>query len=379
MSWRRETLGARTAVLLVLVSVLAVGLADGIRAGRWTAGPRESQPLAEPMEAVTWRMRAAIAAVAELRERLGVPVDLVHDPNRTGLIGVAHSPITTTIGNLEAKRTSTNPQLAGLILRWLHEAGVGPGAVVAVGASGSFPALILATLLAVDELGAEPVLVSSLGASAWGANHPDFTWGDIEAGLHAQGVIPQRSTAVSMGGERDTGVGLDPDAIDLLERALRRTGVPRIEEADLQANVAARQAAFAAGAAGRSIAAFVNVGGNWAHIGDSAWLLSLGPGLHLGLPPGVAAPEPQERGLMYHFLERGVPVIHLLDIRRLAFDQGLPIDPVPLPEGIGALAAVPGHRRWTWSATASVLVAHVVAAAVLLELDDPNRRYRRES
>lgn len=378
MRWRREALTARTALSLVLVSALAVWSADAVRAGRWQATVGQEEPLTAEMEAVTDRMRAAIAAVADLRGRVGLALDPVHDPNLTGLIGVEISPITTTIGILEAKRTSTNPQMAGLILRLLDEAGVEAGDAVAVGASGSFPALVLATLLAVEGLGAQPVMVSSLGASSWGANHPDFTWGDIEAGLHARGVIRHRSVAVSMGGERDTGFGMEPAAVELLEQALQRTGLPRIEETDLQANVAARMRAFEEGAAGRRIAAFVNVGGNWAHIGDSAWLLSLGPGLHLALPERVAAPEPSERGLVYHYLERGVPVIHLLNVRQLAFDHGLAIDPVPLPEGIGPLAEVPGRRWWVGSATALLLVGQVTVAAFLLERDGANRRYRRE-
>lgn len=378
MRWRRETLSARTALALVLLSVLAACLARLVLDRPAPIAIGREAPLIGQMEATTQRMREAIAAVADLRRDLGIALDPVHDPNLTGLIGVEVSPVTTTIGNLEAKRTSTNPQMAGLILRLLHQAGVRTGDAVAVGASGSFPALILATLLAVEDLGAQPVMVSSLGASSWGANHPGFTWGDIEAGLHARGVIGYRSVAVSLGGERDTAFGMEAAAVDLLERALRRTGLPRIDEADLQANVAARMRAFAEGAAGRRIAAFVNVGGNWAHIGDSAWLLSLGPGLHLGLPERVAPPEPNERGLLYHYLADGVPVIHLLNVRQLAFDNGLAIDPVPLPEGIGPLAGSPGRRWWAGSMIALLLAAHVVAATLLLERDGPNRGYRRE-
>ena len=34
---------------------------------------------------------------------------------------------------------------------------------------------------------------------------------------------------------------------------------------------------------------------------------------------------------MHDFAARNVPVLHLLNIKRLALDWGLPFDPVPLP------------------------------------------------
>jgi hypothetical protein len=30
--------------------------------------------------------------------------------------------------------------------------------------------------------------------------------------------------------------------------------------------------------------------------------------------------------------EKGIPLIHLLDVRNLALKSGLPLDPIPLPE-----------------------------------------------
>jgi poly-gamma-glutamate system protein len=36
-------------------------------------------------------------------------------------------------------------------------------------------------------------------------------------------------------------------------------------------------------------------------------------------------------GLMHDLAERGIPVVNMLNIKRLALDWGLPFDPVPLP------------------------------------------------
>ncbi|OQX85874.1 hypothetical protein B6D60_07145, partial [candidate division KSB1 bacterium 4484_87] len=71
---------------------------------------------------------------------------LIFDPNRTNLVGREYSPITTTLGDLIAKRTATNPDFAALLVRWFHELNLSPGDVIAVGSSGSFPSLTLATL-----------------------------------------------------------------------------------------------------------------------------------------------------------------------------------------------------------------------------------------
>ncbi|TFG58523.1 MAG: poly-gamma-glutamate system protein, partial [Candidatus Aminicenantes bacterium] len=105
-------------------------------------------------------MAAADAAIKECRESRGIPIDFAADPNGTGLIGLETSAITTSAGRLEAKRTTTNPNFAGLVLSLLHEAGARRGDAVAIGASSSFPALIVATLSAAKAMGVEPLIIS---------------------------------------------------------------------------------------------------------------------------------------------------------------------------------------------------------------------------
>ncbi len=93
-------------------------------------------------------MREAENALFLCQDDKGLGLYERADVNRTGLIGLETSPITTTLGNLEAKRTTTNPDFAALLVRLLAEAGVKRGETIAVGASGSFPALIVAALSA---------------------------------------------------------------------------------------------------------------------------------------------------------------------------------------------------------------------------------------
>ena len=94
-------------------------------------------------------MEQAIQAIRERREQTGAGFDPGIDPNRTGLIGPEYTPLTTTIGELEAKRSTTNPNIAGFIVYLLCKAGVKPGDSVAIGSSGSFPALMVASLVTV--------------------------------------------------------------------------------------------------------------------------------------------------------------------------------------------------------------------------------------
>ena len=49
------------------------------------------------------------------------------DINRTGLIGPEWTPLTTSQGILEAKRTSLDPNFAALLVRYFKEAGLEAG------------------------------------------------------------------------------------------------------------------------------------------------------------------------------------------------------------------------------------------------------------
>ncbi len=161
------------------------------------------------VEAATAMDRALETVAVHCRE-LGIPIEVGLDPNGTCLIGPEHTELFTSLGQLEAKRTTTTPDMAGLLAHLLDEAGVGEGDRVAVGASGSFPALLVATLTAVEALGAEPVTILSLGASSFGATRPGFHLLDLYELLEAGGFVSVPPAAVSLGGSEDVGSEFDP-------------------------------------------------------------------------------------------------------------------------------------------------------------------------
>lgn len=346
--------------LLLVLAALSVGAYLVAQQG----GTRPAQGEGDPTLVAARLMSEATAAVRECRLAQGVELS-PDDVNATGLIGLPWSPLTTTLGDLAAKRTSTNPNVAGLIAELLVEAGATPGDAVAISASGSFPALVLATLAAAHALGLSPILICSLGSSQWGANDPRFTWLAMEDCLVRKGVFPEgyRAVAVSLGGDRDVALELDEATRDALKAAIAASGAHFLDQPELESNVAERLRLYERHAAGRRIAAFVGIGGAWSDLGESAASLLLQPGLNF---PVSSLPNPGE-GVSLRMLGRGVPVIHLLNLRGLAARYGLPWDPSPLPRpGEGApFPTGVAKRSRTFFLVAGLYLGLIGAAALV--------------
>ncbi len=338
-------------------AVLILGAASLLVLAFYQALPPGNAELGATMLAASRTTARAAAAVRAAREAKGAAIDATADVNRTGLIGVESSGLTTSLGDLAAKRTSVNPDFAALLVRLFREAGARRGDVAAVGASGSFPGLILATLAACRVLELEPVMISSLGASQWGANDPAFSWLDMAAAVQEAGVFDTRPVAATLGGDGDIGLDMDDDSRERLRAAVRALGVPLIEEADLAADTSRRMEAYDAAARGRRISVFVNIGGNLANLGSDPAVLRLEPGLAKTVPSAA----PGRGGVIQAMASRGVPVVHLLHVGGLCRRYGLPWDPKPLPEpGEGGLAALLEGR-----ASGRLLIAAVWTALVL--------------
>jgi len=273
-------------------------------------------------------MERAIAVIRQHFNSEGIPFNAAVDPNQTGLIGEEYTEITTTLGSLEAKRTTTNPNMAGVAVQLLQEAGVTAGDTIGVGCSGSFPALVVATLAASRALDVHPLMILSLGSSSYGATGTDFTALDIIQVLKNQGVVDIDPVAVSLGGARDIGSTYEAEIRELLMRKIGDSGIPFLFEPDLQRNVAERMAIYSGASGKRRIKAFVNIGGSYADLGTNPLVLKLEPGLNRS----IVLPSAKETfGVVFAMAEQRIPVIHLLHVKGLALKYALPWDPVPLP------------------------------------------------
>ena len=270
--------------------------------------------------------RHAFEILKDERKKRNEPVDPSVDPSGSGLMGRLVTSITTGTGIASAKQTSINPNFAAVVLLLLKRAGVQPGHAVAVGLSGSFPALNVATLAAIQTLGAHSVTISSVGSSQWGANLPNLTWLDMENALVSRGVFEHRSVAVSAGGIDDRALGLEGDGKLAIDEAIARSGLPLLAPNDLADSIEKRMLLYRAGAGDRPLRAFVNVGGGTSSVGTRIGKELFTPGLNRTLPRG-APPD----SVMARFLADGIPVIHLSRIELLAREHGLPSRPTTLP------------------------------------------------
>ena len=267
-------------------------------------------------------------ATREFCDSTGIEIDGADDPNRTCLIGPEYTPLMTTLGHLDAKRTTTDPAMASLVVHLLNSAGVSAGDTIAVGSSGSFPALLVATLAAAEAMDVHTIPIISLGSSTYGATNLDFNLLDIYTLQLEEGVLLTPPAAISLGGAEDVGNDFDSDLkADLLEQ-IEASGIPFINEPDLRSNVAMRVTAYVGMAPDGRISAFINTGGSFANLGTSALALRLDPGLNRD----ISLPPEEERGVLFEMAARDIPVIHLLFIRGLAMRYGFTWDPIPLRE-----------------------------------------------
>lgn len=328
----------RDGILLFLLFILSALFFVAVKVVPFTG----AENIKREMTAASEIMDRGLGVIRDCRDEKGIPVNPQNDPNRTGLIGPKYSPLTTSLGQLEAKRTTTNPNFAALVVFLLRKAGIRRGDTIAVAASGSFPALILAALSASRALDLKPVVISSLGASQWGANHPRFHWLRMHECLVKAGVFDNKPAALSLGGDRDRGEDMEEEMRARLIREIEESGILFLEEPNLERNVQRRVFLYLKYADKMGIKALVNIGGSWTSMGSDPEVLRLKPGL---IKVG-RIPPPERRGLIHEMASRGIPVIHLLYIKGLVQSFGLPWDPVPLPRpGEGNLYDIPRKEQ----------------------------------
>lgn len=291
-------------------------------AGTWRRGYEASDAQAD---AARETMRRAETIIRQAKRDEGVASDPQVGVDESGLVGEELTPLVTTLGSLEAKRTAVNPLWAAVLVRQLAQAGIVPGDLVAAGFSGSFPGLNLATVAAVHALGADLAAVSSVTASTWGANQPGFTWPEMEVRLVKAGAVPRASIAVTAGGDGDVASELEPEAraaaLAIRDACARQLGVPALAPTSARDAIERRMAAYSRASNGRRVALYVNVGGTAASLGDSLAVLRL----RSGFVPPRPFDRSEGRGVMARFAERGVPVLTLLNIRDLAARWGVPL------------------------------------------------------
>ena len=331
--------------LAAAAAVLALCIAIALLAGKTV----HAEDYAIKCDAAQ-RMQACMDAVKRYKSELGIPLS-AEDWHETGMLGEEFTGITTTIGALEAKRTSANPNMAAMLVQMLGEAGVKRGDTVGAAFSGSFPALNLAALAACQAMGVNIIYISSVGASMYGANQPELTFPDMLLRMAEEGLVPL-PVALSLGGDWDCGMEMDPEEVEKLLPRLQNCGIPFIYEPDYEKNVALRMAIYQENG---PIRCFIGVGGNVTTIGRGEDTMPCGV-----VQPYYRLTSSEKSGLLEIYSARGLPVLHVLDVKELAVRYGFPYDPrSPEPIGSGAVYERCSYPR-------AVCVLGIAAAAGLL-------------
>ena len=285
-------------------------------------------------------MKQCLQSLKKSRLENSIFIDIENDPNETGLVGVPYSLITTDEGDLDAKLTTLDPNFSAVIVDLLFTAGLEKNDTIAVMLTGSMPGANIALLSACQVMGIHPIIISSIGASQWGANQVDFTWLDMEDILIENKLINSRSVASSIGGRNDMGRLLSPLGRDLIMENIKNYDLPLIRENRLADNIKKRTDIYNEYHPIDKYDGVVNIGGGVASLGTSFNYRLIPPGIvnrsdivDIDNSSGI-------EGAFSYFLKRNITGLHILNIKSIIENYNLPFAPIPHPKiGEGVLYA----------------------------------------
>ena len=285
-------------------------------------------------------MKQCLQSLKKSRLENSIFIDIENDPNETGLVGDPYSLITTDEGDLDAKLTTLDPNFSAVIVDLLFTAGLEKNDTIAVMLTGSMPGANIALLSACQVMGIHPIIISSIGASQWGANQVDFTWLDMEDILIQNKLINSRSVASSIGGRNDMGRLLSPLGRDLIMENIKNYDLPLIRENRLADNIKKRTDIYNEYHPIDKYDGVVNIGGGVASLGTSFNYRLIPPGIvnrsdivDIDNSSGI-------EGAFSYFLKRNITGLHILNIKSIIENYNLPFAPIPHPKiGEGVLYA----------------------------------------
>ena len=317
--WRPTVFSGRMLLISGIVSLALLYAVENFRI-------RTKQPYLKEKTAAARLAKKAMDTVARETRTRGIVVDPEVDPSGSGLIGELISPVTSNSGSLSSKQTSINPNFAAVIVHLLKKAGVSEGDSVAVGVSGSFPAINIAVLSAIETLKLKPVIISSVASSQWGANRPDFLWIDMENLFIKEGIFSHRTTAATLGGIDDRALGISKKGKRLLSEGIARNGLQLLQIESFQQSIDERMRIYNTSEV--PVRVYINTGGGAPSVGRKTGKKMFEPGLNKTPPAMIARVD----SVMTRYILEGVPVIHLSKIEFLAQRYGLPLHPAKVPE-----------------------------------------------
>ncbi|MCG8563763.1 MAG: poly-gamma-glutamate system protein [Desulfobacterales bacterium] len=305
-----------------------------------------------PDEQALWqRVRSAQGELVRYRQKTGCVSPNKIDPWGSGMMGIEWSPITTTEGDLQAKRTACDPVWAVQFQRWFKGLGLKKGDRVAIYSSSSFPGMLINAVMAAESMELDISLGLSLGASTWGANHPQFPLPVMYNVLKNRKYLHTSVAFFTLGGTRETGMGMPEEGKSILYRTAWMEHAPFLTAGSLADMVALKIHRLEESKA----RLLISIGGSHANMGNDEGILELSPGLTRHAPAGRYGD-----GVIGFALSNQIPVIHILNLKGLCRSLGLPYDRAPEAQNFGtagvwgcvlglALFAIAliRHQRWS--------------------------------
>ncbi|MCB5252219.1 MAG: poly-gamma-glutamate system protein [Candidatus Cloacimonadaceae bacterium] len=297
-----------------------------------------------------------------------IEIDPINDPFQTGLIGTRLSSITTDRGLLSEKQAAINPNIAAIFVEELSSLKAGDN--VAIGITGSNPAVNLALYAALTAMQLEPSIIVSLSSASYGANREELTWLDIEAILKEKGMLSFGANYASIGGSENRGIGLSDHGMNALRDAMSRNNVPLILGGSLEENVDLHMQAYDNLIDKDSrYRLFVNIGGGLANVGSEPNARLIPEGLNTKL----AERNFDREGVMMKMAKRNINVLHIRRIIRWAnkYQLSLSLEEKPVV-GEGTVFSSTIHNVTVASICLAILIAAIIAVIVF---DRHDRRF----
>ena len=164
----------------------------------------------------------------------------------------------------------------------------------------------------------------------------------MEKILFDNNLITNRSVSASIGGRNDMGRLLSPAGRGIITENIAKHGLPLIKKEKLADNIALRMKTFEDIAIITNYKAMINVGGGVASLGTSFNSKLLPAGIiRRSDIQNISLQDGGIEGVLSKFSKNNIPVLHVLNIKSLTEQLGMPFAPIPIPEiGIGALYAI---------------------------------------
>lgn len=273
--------------------------------------------------------KLAMEQIKERKQELQIEFPNV-DKYNCGMIGDWTSQITTTSGIIGAKRTAVNPDFAAVYIDMFREAGVSKGDQIAIIMSGSFPTLNISAMAAAQVFELDVCIMSSIGSSTFGANNENFTFFDMAEYLYSIGTFKNRIDYVSFGGSNDDGAEFPSEVRNKILDRINKSGITFLCESNLEKNVKKRTQLIFEKCPNAKL--LISVGGTLVAMGEGDTGTTLYRGLvkptYLNITKDI---DESKCGLLDVFLNKGIPVIQMLNVKGIALDYGIEYDPAVIP------------------------------------------------